>query len=331
LSAGRGETPMTISRPISRPPAPVGVAQTAVLVLLSLATSSCNLVAGDGNYIVVHDWGREGVAAGDCAADGGSMTRDAGALSTGDALADAGVDTLTNDALADAGVDTLANDARSNVAIDALTKDALTNSSLTNDADAFATPLSDSGDRDSGPALSDASRVDATSGADAKSGATCRGACVEVYSKSQVELPMTGELVVPFQLRNTGMMPINLSGVTIRYYFSSEGCNLGGFGGRCDESQLNHQNVPCPGARVVPLVPPRPSADAYIEISFGDVVLPPTPVPIYQASGASFPFGHECTFLQLNDYSYDMKAANFGLAPNITAYVNGTLVWGTEP
>ena len=317
---------MTISRPSSRPPAPVGVAQTAVLVLLSLVTSSCNLVAGDGDYIVVHDWGREGVAAGDSAADGGSMTRDAGALSTGDALADAGVDTLTNDALADAGVDTLTNDAHASVAIDSLTNDA-----LANDADAFATPLSDSGDREVGPALSDASRVDASSGADAKSGATCRGACLEVYSKSQVELPMTGELVVPFQLRNTGMMPINLSGVTIRYYFSSEGCNLGGFGGRCDESQLNHQNVLCPGARVVALAKPTATADAYIEISFGDIVLPPTPAPIYQASGASFPLGHECTFLQLNDYSYDMKAANFGLAPNITAYVNGTLVWGTEP
>ena len=317
-----------MSHPSSRPPAPVGVAQTAMLVLLSLVTSSCNLVAGDGDYVVIHDGGREGVATGDSAADDGSLTRDAGALSTGDALADAGVDALTNDALADAGVDALANDAHAHADV---AVDALTNGALTNDADAFATPLSDSTVRDSGAALSDASRVDATSAADAKSGATCRGACLEVYSKSQLASPMTGELVVPFRLRNAGMMPINLSGVTLRYYFSSEGCNLGGFGGRCDESQLNHQNVPCPGARIVALAMPTPSADAYIEISFGDLVLPPTPVPIYQASGASFPFGHECTFLQLNDYSYDLTAVDFGLAPNITAYVNGTLVWGTEP
>ena len=315
-----------ISHPSARPQAPVGVAQTATLVLLALITPSCNLVAGDGDYIMVHDWGREG-AAGDSAANDGSLPRDAGTLPTGDALADAGIDAFMNDALT--VVDALTNDALTNDAHTNLVVDALTNGAA-GDADAIANPLTDSTVRDSGPALSDASPVDA-SGADAKSGVTCRGACLEVYSKSQLASPMTGELVVPFQLRNSGMMPLNLSAITIRYYFSSEGCNLNGFGGRCDESQLNHQNVPCPGARVVALATPTPTADAYIEISFGDLVLPPTPVPIYQASGASFPFGHECTFLQLNDYSYDQKAVDFGLAPNITAYFNGTLVWGTEP
>jgi hypothetical protein len=292
-----------------------------MLVLLSLVTSSCNLVAGDGEYFVIRDAGREGAAAGDSAADDGALTRDASALSTDDALVDAAVDTFANDALVDAGVDTHAN-----VAVDALT-----NGALTDDADAFAAPLSDSSVRDVGPALLDASPVEAATGADATTVVPCRGTCLEVYSKSQVESPMTGELLVPFQIRNTGTTPVNLVGVTLRYYFSSDGCHLDAFGGRCDDSQLNHQGAPCPGARIVALATPTPKADAYIEISFGNVVLPPTPVPVYQASGASFPLAHDCTFLQLNDYSYSLTASEFGLAPTITAYVNGTLVWGTEP
>jgi hypothetical protein len=304
---------------------------TALASVAASLCASCNLVVRDGDYVVndstqlggdIRDSSTDNRSPGpDASTDNSDSTRDAGATavdananSDAAALDDVSRPLVSDASSSDAAQPTRPNDASANAPADAnADAPADANADAPADANADAKQRADSGQSNDAGGAKPPCTV-----------------CIEVYQRQDVAPTPPRELVLPFQLRNAGTAAINLSAITLRYYFTAEGCSPASFGGRCDGAQLNNGPAPCPGARVFALPAPKPTADAYIELSFADIVLPPTALPIYEASGASFPAGHECAFQQSNDYSYK-ASSTFVLAPNIAAYFNGVLVWGTEP
>jgi hypothetical protein len=126
-----------------------------------------------------------------------------------------------------------------------------------------------------------------------------------------------------FDLVNDGS-DIDLSRVTIRYYFTNE--TLEAMNAICDDALMDCANVTLGfGA------PASPSslADTYLEVGFQSVVLPAgSQTGEIRARFHSINFG---TLDASNDYSYTSDARKYTEVTNITVYVDGTLVWGVEP
>jgi endoglucanase len=123
---------------------------------------------------------------------------------------------------------------------------------------------------------------------------------------------------------NTGTAAIPLTGVTLRYWFTSEGTTPT-YSTWCDYAQLGCSAV---SSRVVRLSTLRPGADAYLELSFTGGTLAPT------ASSGEIQSRLNKTdwssFTQTDDYSFG-AAATYTDAPKVTAYLDGARVWGSEP
>ncbi|WP_459645624.1 cellulose binding domain-containing protein [Kineococcus sp. NUM-3379] len=125
------------------------------------------------------------------------------------------------------------------------------------------------------------------------------------------------------QLVNTGTTTRNLTGTSLRYYFTRDGGTS--FTVACDWAQIGCANLQ---NRVVPLATPVAGADAYVETTFtaGSV-----------AAGAStgeiqLRF-HRNDWQNLNETNDHSRGTNTAPADStrITAHSGGTLLWGTPP
>lgn len=117
---------------------------------------------------------------------------------------------------------------------------------------------------------------------------------------------------------NTGTAPLALNRVTLRYWFTSEGATAT-YSTNCDYAQVGCGTVT---ERVVR------ATRTYLEVGFTAGTL---------AAGAStgevqarFNKTDWSSFTQTDDWSYGPGSA-YADAPRVTAYVDGTRVWGTEP
>lgn len=155
---------------------------------------------------------------------------------------------------------------------------------------------------------------------------------LRVYVGSTGSKETTVEIGTALALGNGGTTNVDLSTVSLRYYFTTDGCPLANLIARCDLSLNNQRPTACPVARFVPMANPKPTANAYLELTLsGAGALGSAAAYSYQESGAIFDPSYACTFRQSNDYSYSQKISKFTLTSTITAYVNGTLAWGKEP
>jgi Cellulose binding domain len=157
--------------------------------------------------------------------------------------------------------------------------------------------------------------------------------CLQVLYRSDGSGNGTASCEVQFELGNVGLASIDLSTVTVRYYFTADACGSTGLGSRCDAALLESHLIACPTVTFVTMPVPRATADTYMEVRFpGDGVITPGSPPPYQFALAFLSAGYVCPFQQTNDYSFFAGTpTQFLLTHTMTAYVDGKLVWGVEP
>ncbi|MFE9809143.1 glycoside hydrolase family 6 protein [Streptomyces sp. NPDC005548] len=126
------------------------------------------------------------------------------------------------------------------------------------------------------------------------------------------------------KLVNSGSGAVDLSKVTIRYWFTGESSSAG-YQTFCDWAQLGCSTVK---SSVGTVSPSRTGADHYLEVGFTSGSL---------AAGADsgdlqlrLAKSDWSNFDESNDYSRGANSS-YADAAKVTVYVAGTLVWGTEP
>ncbi|MQY12598.1 Xyloglucanase [Streptomyces sp. RB5] len=127
------------------------------------------------------------------------------------------------------------------------------------------------------------------------------------------------------QVVNSGTGPVDLAGVTLRYWFAEPGSAT--YQTFCDWAQLGSAKVT---HRVVAAASPKTGASHYLEVGFTSAAGP-------LAAGAStgeiqlrVHKGDWSAFDEADDYSRGTNTS-FADAPKVGAYLGGALVWGTAP
>jgi hypothetical protein len=128
------------------------------------------------------------------------------------------------------------------------------------------------------------------------------------------------------QVANRGTTAIDVSTVTVRYWYSEDSTQPQTW--VCDYAQIGCGNLT---AQFVTLPTPKTGADTYLQVGFK------TGLPLL-AAGAStgeiqdrFNRADWSSYTQSNDYSFNAADTSYTASPTVTVYVNGQLVWGTEP
>ncbi|WP_316746021.1 glycoside hydrolase family 48 protein [Streptomyces sp. MK7] len=156
-------------------------------------------------------------------------------------------------------------------------------------------------------------------------GGTGTGA-FKVQYKNNDTAPGDNQIKPGLQVVNTGTAPLDLSTVTLRYYFTGES-GSSTYNTSVDYAALGSSNVKL---KIVAMSTPKAGADHYLEIGF-------TTGAGTLAAGRStgdiqtrFNKSDWSNFDESDDYS---RATNTAYADStkVTGYVGGALAWGTEP
>jgi endoglucanase len=128
-----------------------------------------------------------------------------------------------------------------------------------------------------------------------------------------------------FRLVNTGTTPINLADLKVRYYYTIDGEKTQNF--FCDWSTVGNNNVT--GTFVKPAAA-KTGADYYLEIGFksGAGTLAAGSSIDVQTRTAKTDWTN---YTQTGDYSFKSTGTTYADWNKVTAYIAGTLQWGTEP
>ena len=152
---------------------------------------------------------------------------------------------------------------------------------------------------------------------------------VEFYNSNPSDT--TNSINPQFKVTNTGSSAIDLSKLTLRYYYTVDGQKDQTFW--CDHAAIIGSNGSNNGitsnvkGTFVKMSSSTNNADTYLEISFTGGTLEPGAHVQIQGRFAKNDWSN---YTQSNDYSFK-SASQFVEWDQVTAYLNGVLVWGKEP
>lgn len=126
-----------------------------------------------------------------------------------------------------------------------------------------------------------------------------------------------------FKIRNTGTSSISLSDVKLRYYFTKDGTEPVNY--TCDWAAAGGGNITDSFAGIS-----KPDADCYLEIGFAGTAGSLEAGAETEVKGRIWK-NDWSDFNQTNDYSFNAAAAGYTDWDNVTGYIDGVLIWGTEP
>jgi hypothetical protein len=143
----------------------------------------------------------------------------------------------------------------------------------------------------------------------------------------------TNTLYPWFKLTNSSSETLDLSNITIRYYFKAEG-NPPQQNYNCDHAGINAGNTyraitSSVSGIVTRMIPSAPHADYYLEVQISNAAgsLPPDGTVEIQGRVWQSDWSN---YNQNNDYSFT-SSSNYIIWDKVTVYQNGALIWGVEP
>jgi xyloglucan-specific exo-beta-1,4-glucanase len=135
----------------------------------------------------------------------------------------------------------------------------------------------------------------------------------------------TNGITSHFKLINNGTTAIDLSKITLRYYFTKDNTQSQTFW--CDWSNVDSSNVT---STFVSLDSAVDGADTYLQIGFTSEAGTLAPGAYVEIMGR-FSNNDWSNFTQTNDYSFNSTDTSYADWTKVTAYDDGTLIWGVEP
>lgn len=128
-----------------------------------------------------------------------------------------------------------------------------------------------------------------------------------------------------FRITNTGNSKIDLSSVTLRYYYTKDGSQSQKF--FCDYSTAGSENVTGTFKSLDTAVT---GADTYVEIGFTSAA---GSLAAGQSADVQVRIAKSdwSNYDQSNDYSFNSTATTYTDSATVTGYVSGVLLWGVEP
>jgi hypothetical protein len=127
-------------------------------------------------------------------------------------------------------------------------------------------------------------------------------------------------------LVNAGTTSVSLADVTLRYWYTVDGVQPQTFS--CDFTPRGSGNVI---GRFVPVAPTRGGADYYLEVGFTAAMGSLAPGQSTGEIQGRFNKNNWTNFNEADDFSFDPTKTGFADWDRVTAYQNGTLIWGVEP
>ncbi len=128
------------------------------------------------------------------------------------------------------------------------------------------------------------------------------------------------------EIVNNTSSSVTLSSLTIRYWYTEDGTQAQQFS--CDYAVVGCSNVT---GSFVSMATPTSTADTYLQVGFSSTA------GSLAAGGNTgdiqtrFNKTDWSNFNQANDYSWNQTQTTYAASSKITLYLNGQLVWGSEP
>ena len=134
-------------------------------------------------------------------------------------------------------------------------------------------------------------------------------------------LPLTTQLMPEIEVVNKSAKPIDLATVTVRYWFTADTSNP------ALRYTCTYAAAGCGTITATFVKTGGQNADHYLLLQLSGTLAPGASTGLIQQRMTMTNLG---LFTQSNDYSYGSSMSSQTWT-HITAYANGTLIWGTEP